>query len=180
MTPVLRYFKNSYHKKNKHRYSVWTGIPPSTKCVYRLHNAFTLSLNIRAFSCLLILEYVSGCWTGLHFMSVSSISALYKLSHPPQRMLSHNCIYLYIYSMLVCVFISKDALFSTGLCWCIMIVLLFVLLLLCLKRITAYIYDDMRSNALFWVSCPFKTDLGIVNQIVCSLLLKWSRDLHGK
>ncbi len=31
MTPVLRYFKNSYRKKNKHRYSVWTGIPPSTK-----------------------------------------------------------------------------------------------------------------------------------------------------
>ncbi len=30
MTPVLRYFKNSYRKKNKHRYSVWTGIPPST------------------------------------------------------------------------------------------------------------------------------------------------------
>ncbi len=30
MTPVLRYFKNSYRKKNKHRYSVWTGIPPSS------------------------------------------------------------------------------------------------------------------------------------------------------
>ncbi len=30
MTPVLRYLKNSYHKKNKHRYLVWTGIPPST------------------------------------------------------------------------------------------------------------------------------------------------------
>ncbi len=29
--PVLRYFKNSYHKKNKHRYSVWTGILPSTR-----------------------------------------------------------------------------------------------------------------------------------------------------
>ncbi len=34
MTPVLRYFKNSYHKKNKHRYSVWTGIPPSTTTVH--------------------------------------------------------------------------------------------------------------------------------------------------
>ncbi len=30
MTPVLRYYKNLYHKKNKHRYSVWTGIPSST------------------------------------------------------------------------------------------------------------------------------------------------------
>ncbi len=28
--PVLRYLKNWYHKKNKHRYSVWTSIPPST------------------------------------------------------------------------------------------------------------------------------------------------------
>ncbi len=32
MTPVLWYLKNVYHKKNKHRYSVWTGIPPSTSC----------------------------------------------------------------------------------------------------------------------------------------------------
>ncbi len=30
MTPVLRYYKNLYHKKNKHRYLVWTGIPSST------------------------------------------------------------------------------------------------------------------------------------------------------
>ncbi len=44
MTPVLRYFKNSYRKKNKHRYPVWTGIPPSTRAdhfcnvfVYILH-----------------------------------------------------------------------------------------------------------------------------------------------
>ncbi len=36
MTPVLRYFKNSYRKKNKHRYSVWTGIPPSTNCIILL------------------------------------------------------------------------------------------------------------------------------------------------
>ncbi len=34
MTPVLRYFKNSYRKKNKHRYSVWTGIPPSSTIYY--------------------------------------------------------------------------------------------------------------------------------------------------
>ncbi len=34
MTPVLRYFKNSYRKKNKHRYSVWTGIPPSSRCTH--------------------------------------------------------------------------------------------------------------------------------------------------
>ncbi len=35
MTPVLRYFKNSYRKKNKHRYSVWTGIPPSSSWIYK-------------------------------------------------------------------------------------------------------------------------------------------------
>ncbi len=41
MTPVLRYFKNSYRKKNKHRYSVWTGIPPSS--ITDIHKASPLT-----------------------------------------------------------------------------------------------------------------------------------------
>ncbi len=64
MTPVLRYFQNSYRKKNKHRYSVWTGIPPSsTHSTYKegfllrnVHDVFVRDCHTPAF----ILEWPDG------------------------------------------------------------------------------------------------------------------------
>lgn len=42
-TPVLRYMKIFYHKKNKYRYLVWTGLPPSTNLSFFLKKIVIIS-----------------------------------------------------------------------------------------------------------------------------------------
>lgn len=72
-TPVLRYMKVFYRKKNKYRYSVWTGLPPSTnlsfffikKKLLFLYSGLMLSWS----SALLSQLHAGAGWTGMSAVS---------------------------------------------------------------------------------------------------------------
>ncbi len=72
MTPVLRYFKNSYRKKKKHRYSVWTGIPPSSSITKEFLHKLSETVSGKLIGMLVVLIGVS---TWVQFVIVTNLMA---------------------------------------------------------------------------------------------------------
>ncbi len=106
MTPVLRYFKNEYHKKNKNRYSLWTGIPPRTRGVSKVLNMVIFLTQTLGFKRLLLTPWscvekyfmMDGC-TLLDFKISTTIHCHY-IACKSQNLYIYIYIYIYIYTYL--------------------------------------------------------------------------------